>query len=79
MLSLSRTKTLCSAILGVSTALFLNACSISDSVGSISDSSGSFAKSSESISDSSTSSSKSDDKAAMLTTTVMGMKSRILR
>lgn len=62
MVNLCRTKTLYFAVLGVSTVLLLNGCSISDSVGSISDSSGSIAKSSESISDSSTSSSKSDEK-----------------
>jgi hypothetical protein len=61
MVNLCHTKTLYFAVLGISAVLFLNGCSISDSVGSISDSSGSIAKSSESISDSS-SSGKSDEK-----------------
>ncbi len=63
MVAINYTKTLCLVVIGVSIALALSACSISDSVGSISDSAGSIAKSSESISDSSTSS-KDDSKSS---------------
>lgn len=64
MVTLGYTRTLCFVVLGISTALALNGCSISDSSGSISDSSGSFAKSSESISDSSTTD-KNDSKTSV--------------
>jgi hypothetical protein len=62
MLILGLKRVLCCSVLAVTAALFLNACSISDSVGSISDSAGSSAKSSGSVSDSSGSSSKTDKK-----------------
>lgn len=59
MIFFAKFKTVLGCAVGLTTALLLSSCSISNSVGSTSDSAGSVAKSSESISESSTSISKS--------------------